>query len=116
MVKLIILAKQKDQEAILKLIDKFNPLLKKYAYLLKYEDALQDLIIFFIDLLYKIPDSLLQNYNEGKIVVYIEKSVKHQYVYMSKKICRSNKTTCNSETETALEINDGKSKSLVSIW
>lgn len=36
-------AQQKDSNALLALIEKFKPLLKKYAYKLHYEDAYYDL-------------------------------------------------------------------------
>jgi len=44
-----------NNEHVEELIEKFSPLLKKYAYKLKYEDALSDLILIFIETLNKIP-------------------------------------------------------------
>ena len=51
---LIYNAKFGDKLAMEQLLHKFHPLLKKYANKLKYEDALSELTLFFIELVHKI--------------------------------------------------------------
>ena len=41
-------AQRNDEESLLALIEKFKPLLKKYAYKLHYEDSFFDLQLDFI--------------------------------------------------------------------
>jgi hypothetical protein len=43
-----------NNDATLALIEKFNTLLKKYAYKLFYDDAYSDLLVDFIELLHNI--------------------------------------------------------------
>ena len=85
LIDLIKLSQSGDQDAVMKLINQFKPLIKKYSYYLNSEDSAQDLITFFIELLYKIPLSLLQDGNDGKLIAYIETSVKRKYIYLSKR-------------------------------
>ena len=69
-----------DGDSTLKLIEKFNPLLKKYAYKLCYEDAYNDLLIDFIELLHNIQIDRIYNKSEGGMVSYICTSVHSSYV------------------------------------
>lgn len=43
-------AQRNDEESLLALIEKFKPLLKKYAYKLHYEDSFFDLQLDFIQI------------------------------------------------------------------
>ena len=43
-------AQRNDEESLLALIEKFKPLLKKYAYKLHYEDSFYDLQLDFIQI------------------------------------------------------------------
>ena len=83
---LIYNAKFGDKLAMEQLLNKFHPLLKKYANKLKYEDALSELTLFFIELVHKIPMQMLQSANEGKLVKYIDTGVQNQYYYLLKKL------------------------------
>ena len=83
---LIYNAKFGDKLAMEQLLHKFHPLLKKYANKLKYEDALSELTLFFIELVHKIPMQMLQSANEGKLVKYIDTGVQNQYYYLLKKL------------------------------
>ena len=73
-----------DESAALQLLELFDKLLKKYANLLGTEDAYEDLRLFFLDLLAQLKEKGIRNDNDGYIVSYISKSVKHQYIAMSK--------------------------------
>ena len=70
------LIKEPNKDNILLLIEKFKPLLNKYARLLNYEDAYQDLVVFFIAMIKEFPSIE----NEGKIVNYIGKCVRNEYI------------------------------------
>lgn len=52
-------------DATLLLIEKFNPLLKKYAYELSYDDAYNDLLLNFIELLHNMQIKNIHNKSEG---------------------------------------------------
>jgi len=68
----MILSSQKhDDKATIYLIEKFKPLLKKFASKLSYEDAYYDLLIDFIELIQNIRLETLRNRDEGSIVSYI---------------------------------------------
>lgn len=75
-----------DGNSTLKLIEKFKPLLKKYAYKLSYEDAYNDLLIDFIELLHDIQIDRIYNKNEGGIVSYICTSIRSSYIKKIKEI------------------------------
>lgn len=77
-----ILAKSQsgNGNATLMLITKFNPLLKKYAYKLNYEDAYNDLLTDFISLLRNIQLEHIKDQSEGSMVSYIRTSVHNCYV------------------------------------
>lgn len=72
-----------SNEDILYLIDKFSPILKKYASLLGYEDAYNDLRLFFMELIRRIANnSNLES--DAQIVAYIKTSIIHHYYAKSK--------------------------------
>lgn len=77
-------AKSGSEQDKLAVIEQFMPLIKKYAYKLAYEDAKEDLILFFLELIPKIPNSLE---NDRQITAYIAKSVYLHYIKLSKKSC-----------------------------
>lgn len=68
----------RDKVLLQELIEQFNPLLKKYSCKSEFEDMLQDLTVFFIQLLDKIP---LNELKEDKYILsYISKSVKNKHI------------------------------------
>lgn len=69
-----------DSDATLMLVEKFNPLLKKYAYKLSYDDAYNDLLIDFIELLHNMQIKNIHNKSEGSMVSYICTSVHSSYI------------------------------------
>jgi len=77
-------AKFGDEQSTLNLLDCFNPILRKYAYLLSYDDAYADLRCEFIGLIRSFP---VGNYfeNNGAVIGYIQKSIFHSYIRLSKK-------------------------------
>ena len=78
-------AQQGDNTAMMELIDKFQPLLKKYARKLNYDDAYEDCLLFFIELVKTMDLKKLNDRKDQAAVAYIKVSVTHFY---GKKICK----------------------------
>lgn len=75
-----------DEKSYLKLIEKFQPLLKKYAYLLNYEDAYNDMQLALLELTQIIPiQNFKNNDNDAFLISYISKSMKNKYIALSSK-------------------------------
>jgi len=77
---LITKAQEGNEDATLLLIKKFNPLLNKYAFKLSYEDAYDDLLVNFIELIHNIRLDHIRNKDEGSMVSYICTSVRASYI------------------------------------
>lgn len=78
-------AQQGDNTAMMELIDKFQPLLKKYARKLNYDDAYEDCLLFFIELVKTMDLKKLNDHKDQAAAAYIKVSVTHFY---DKKICK----------------------------
>lgn len=63
-------AQQNDEESLLALIEKFKPLLKKYAYKLHYEDSFFDLQLDFIQIVTTLNLEAQTKESEGALVNY----------------------------------------------
>lgn len=74
-----------NEDAALQLLGMFEMLLKKYARYLGTEDAYEELRLFFFELLEKLRRKNICTDNDGYIISYISKSVKNQYIALSKK-------------------------------
>lgn len=62
-----------------KLIEKFMPLLKKYAFRLHYEDAFEDLQLDFLASIQSIDLSKLRRQEDDVLVKYIQNAIYHAY-------------------------------------
>lgn len=75
-----------NKDSMLAIIEKFDPLIKKYSRKLEYDGANSDLIIALIETIKFIPifknDELKR---EEYIVGYINTSIKRKYIKLSKK-------------------------------
>ncbi len=93
MLKEIIRGAQKnDKQCMEELVNKFKPLFTKYSRKLNYEDAYQDLIIFFIELVMKLNlDKLAADDNEGKIISYFVTCIHNHYIFLLKKLIKQKK-------------------------
>ena len=69
-----------DHQSMLDMIEKFNPILKKYARKLGTEDAYQDLLLEFLETLLRLDCGRLEGRGDGAVVNYISKSVYHAYI------------------------------------
>lgn len=73
-------AQNSNQQAMMELITRFQPVFKKYSKRLKYEDALYDLIADFIELILGISLDNLNTASDGVIVNYITTSTYRHYL------------------------------------
>lgn len=78
-------AQSGSQQHMLEIIEKFRPLLRRYARLLNYEDAINDVTVEFIALLTQMNISIFANKGDGAVVCYINQAVIHSYVMLSKR-------------------------------
>lgn len=99
-------AQRKDSNAILTLIERFQPLLRKYAYKLHYEDAYYDLQLDFIQIIQNIKLDSRITQSEGAIVNYICNSVHHAYCKRLKYILDRPSLTVGLDTLTNAQIRD----------
>ncbi len=88
-----------DEAAALQLLEMFEKLLKKYARQLGTEDAYEDLRLFFLELITKLKGKDICSDNDGYIVSYIAKSIKNQYIFMSKQRNTDNVDTFSDISE-----------------
>ena len=87
-----------NQEAILKLISKFSPALRKYAKKLETEDGYYDLQAEFLELILHLDCSRLRETSDGAIVQYLSHSIYHAYVKLLKRLI-DNKMPVSSTDE-----------------
>ena len=81
---LILMSKEGDRESVLKIIEKFNPIINKYTRILNYdEDCKEELIVELIEIINKIPTEKLKS--DRYIVSYISTSLKNKYIHISQK-------------------------------
>lgn len=102
-------AQNGNNDASLLLIKKFNPLLKKYAKKLGYDDAYNDLLVDFLSVIKKNNLNRLYNPSDGAIVLYFSKSVYLSYIHKSKALYKyvhtiSPLSTLNKEEQYHVEV------------
>lgn len=66
------------------LIPIFENIINKYSRQLNGEDTKQDLYVFLIQLIYKLPIHSTSFCNDKQILAYISKSLKFEYIRLSK--------------------------------
>ena len=84
--RLLARAQQGDEEAMLELINRFQPLLKKYAKKLRYDDAYEDCLLFFIELVKTMDLKKLNTMQDQSIAAYVKVSVTHFYSKKTRRI------------------------------
>lgn len=90
-----------NEEIVEDIIGIFNPLLNKYSKLLDGEDTRQDLILYLLKIINKIP---IDSFNDDRAIFsYISKAIRNEYIKLSKKLDRKN----INEVELNLEIEIG---------
>lgn len=89
--------KRDDKEAMTELIDRFRPLLKKYAAKLSYEDAYEDMVLYYIELIRSIDLNKLICTKDEVIVSYINVSIINFYKKKVLKIINDKKEIALSD-------------------
>lgn len=84
MFEIILAAQSGDEQAMLKLIEDFTPLLKKYGKKLKRDDGFEELCASFISVVHKIPLSKMESSNPAVFISYFATAVKNEYIRLSK--------------------------------
>jgi DNA-directed RNA polymerase specialized sigma subunit len=89
LIDLIRSAQKDDEHAMLQLINRFDKLFQKYGRKLRYEDAKNDLIVDFIELIKTFDFEKINNTSDGAIVNFLVKStyrfyLKHLEIFMNK--------------------------------
>ena len=82
---LIQTAQAGEQDAAWELIQKFQPLLKKYSYKLHTEDAYEELVYFFLEVIHTLPLKKFQNPLDAVFVTYFSKSIHSYYIKLIQK-------------------------------
>lgn len=68
-----------DANAALELVEKFKPLIKRYAFFLHREDSFEDLQCFLLSMLKTWDTSRLSSTDDATVTRYIANSVKNEY-------------------------------------
>ena len=86
--KIYLLIKQsrESNKSLLELLEMFEPLLKKYSFMLEYEDAYHDLQLSLIEVIKKLSVKNLAHTEDKYYLSYIKKSINSKYLKLSKKI------------------------------
>lgn len=72
-------AQKGNKEAMLELINRFSPLFRKYAKKLNYEDAYEDIVLYFIKMIKTFKLDEMKNVKEAAIISYINISIVNFY-------------------------------------
>ena len=83
-IHMMLKASKIDSNSLITLIEKFQPLLRKYASYLKYEDAYDDLLIDFIEFTKKFKADSIINKDDYTLISYIRKTIHNSYLKKSK--------------------------------
>ena len=83
--ELLIKAKENDEDSIIALCKKFDPLIKKYCNRLYYEDAYYDIKEIFIHIIMKIPIEKEEFKYDKYILSYIKNAIYHSFIQLNKK-------------------------------
>ena len=93
-------AQEGDQSAQEKLVAKFDPLIIKYSRKLFWEDAYQDLLLDFIELIHRLPLGALLSTEDGHLVNYIARSIRHAYIKRLNHFFNQPKATASTDDAT----------------
>lgn len=89
-----------NQQAILNLISKFSPALKKYARKLGTEDGYYDLQAEFLELIIRLDCSKLRETGDGALVQYLSHSIYHAYIKLLRHLIDSKLPTSSIDELT----------------
>lgn len=101
-----------NQQATLNLIERFAPLLNKYARKLEPEDGFYDLQLEFLELILHLDCDKVNMQNDGALVNYLAHSIYHSYIKLLKRVITRKAPTISTEELTDQEV----SRSSKNIW
>lgn len=82
---IITLAKNNDDEALVEIIEMFEPMIRKFDKQMGFdEDFKSDMVEFLIRIIRTVDFSRMCIYSSGALVNYINKSLKNQFILLSK--------------------------------
>lgn len=84
-----------DQQAMLNLVERFTPALKKYARKLETEDAFNDLVLEFLEIILHLDCSSIRQQGDGAMVNYLSRSIYCSYIKLLDRLIK-NKIPCVS--------------------
>lgn len=84
-----------NQQAMLDLVERFTPALKKYARKLETEDALNDLVLEFLEVILHLDCSSIRQQGDGAMVNYLSRSINCSYIKLLNRLIK-NKIPCVS--------------------
>lgn len=93
-------AQDGNQDAMMTIIRRFNPLLRKYGRKLGYEDATDDLTVELIEQIKEFQISKLRSTSEGAIVNYIATTIYRDYSRILKSIIEEHPKSVSLEDMT----------------
>lgn len=73
-----------DTTTFEEIYESFKKLILFYAHRLKYDDSTQDLILFFIELLYSVDLSIFEPDESEGLKHYIAVAIRNHYIFLSK--------------------------------
>lgn len=82
-----------DANVALELVEKFKPLIKRYAFFLHREDSFEDLQCFLLSMLKTWDTSRLSSTDDATVTRYIANSVKNEYIALSKQKAKERGTS-----------------------
>ena len=77
--------KNNKDESMLDILAIFDNIINKYSRKLNGEDTKQDLYVFLIKLINNIDELSIVNYEDKQVLSYFSKSLKNEYIRLSKK-------------------------------
>jgi RNA polymerase sigma factor (sigma-70 family) len=86
-------AQSGNEICTLTLVERFIPLLRKYAGLLKTEDSFEMLLLGFLEVIMSLDLQKMQSTKDGALVNYFAKATFHSFLKFQKKIYKESEHT-----------------------
>ena len=84
--RLISAAQQEDKDAMLEIITIFQPIIRKYVRKMNYdEDFESEIVLHLLEVVRAIDLDRLSARNDYLLIRYISNTLRHRYIYLSKK-------------------------------
>lgn len=101
--KLIIKAQNGDSASVVDLVQRFQPLMRKYSAMLNYEDAFYELQFVFIKAILKTPDVIGKFPNAYATIAYLHKCIVSEYMRLQRNLQKKrNEVNLTQLTDTQL--------------